>query len=176
MNSGRNRRRGIWLASLPLTSLCLLVTGCGANAKSPSVAVTDSSRSAIQPLLAYSACMRKNGVPSFPDPNGAGNLVLTPNTKINPASPQYERALVTCKNLGPAGASGEGMTPAQHAKALTALTRYVACMRAHAIPMADPFSGPNGGVGIVLPRSVDPSSEQYDQADAACKHLLPSTG
>ena len=52
------------------------------------------------------------------------------------------------------------MSPAQHANALAAITRYVRCMRKHGIPMADPFSGPNGGVGMVLPKSVDPNSQQ----------------
>jgi len=46
-------------------------------------------------------------------------------------------------------------------------------MREHAIPMADPFSGPNGGVGIAIPPSIDPNSQTYKQADAACKHLMP---
>jgi len=42
--------------------------------------------------------------------------------------------------------------------------------------MADPFSGPNGGVGIVLPRNVDPNSPLYKRADAACKHFIPAGG
>jgi len=65
------------------------------------------------------------------------------------------------------------MTPTQHAKALAALTRYVQCIRKHGIPMADPFSGPNGGVGIVLPHTVDPNSPLYKQANAAGKHFIP---
>lgn len=66
------------------------------------------------------------------------------------------------------------MTPAQHAAALAQLTKFTDCMRKHEIPMADPFSGPNGGVGITIPRSVDLSSQVYKQAEAACDHLLPS--
>jgi hypothetical protein len=120
--------------------------------------------------------MRRNGVPNFPDPNSRGNLVITASDDINPTSPQYERAQSACKKFSPESTSGVGMTPAQHAKALAALTRYVQCMRQHGISMADPFSGPNGGVGIVLPRSVDPNSEQYKQADAVCKRFPPYGG
>jgi len=176
-----------------LASLALIVAGCGGISKTPSVAriatstsastgvtstasPTTSTRSAIQRLIAYSVCMRGNGVPNFPDPNSKGNLIITPNDNINPTSPQYERAQNACKKLSPEGASRNGMPPAQHAQALAGLTRYVECMREHAIPMANPFSGPNGGVGIILPRSVDPNSEQYKRADAACKHFLPKGG
>jgi hypothetical protein len=120
--------------------------------------------------------MRRHGVAGFPDPDSSGNLVITPAENINPGSPDYRRASDACKKLSPLGAGVTGMTPSQRARALAAMTRYVECMRNHAIPMADPFSGPSGGVGISLPRGVDPSSNRYKQADAACKHLLPNGG
>ncbi|HWB23179.1 MAG TPA: hypothetical protein VG652_09855 [Gaiellaceae bacterium] len=167
--------RAVRYAVLGPVTAALLVAGCGGNAKSASSSPAPT-RSAVQRLVAYSICMRGNGVPSFPDPNSEGNLVIAPTDNIDPASPQYERAENACKKLNPNGAGGTGMTPAQHAQALAALTRYVECMRKHAIPMASPFSGPNGGVGISLPRTVDPSSEQYKGADAACKHVLPNGG
>jgi hypothetical protein len=193
MMSLRISGRGIGLALAGLASLAVIVEGCGGTSKTPSVAriatitsastgatstasATTSTRSATQRLIAYSACMRRNGAPTFPDPNSQGNLIITPADDINPSSPEYERARNACKKLSPEGAGGTGMTPAQHAEALAAMTRYVECMRKHSIPMADPFSGPNGGVGIILPRSVDPNSQQYRQADAACKHFLPNGG
>jgi hypothetical protein len=189
----RTPGREIALSLVALAAPSLLVAGCGGNAETSSVAriatgtsasagltstasVGISSRPPIQRLVAYSACIRANGVPGFPDPTSQGNLVITPNDNVNPTSPQYTRAQNACKKLSPEGAGGRGMTPAEHAKALAALTRYVECMRRHGIPMADPFSGPNGGVGIVLPRGVDPSSEPYKRADTACKHLLPIGG
>lgn len=173
-------RSGIGL--LLLTPVSLLVAGCGANPRTPSetrvvaTAPAGTPRPGISRLVAYSVCMRRHGVPNFPDPNSRGNLVITPNARINPASAVYERAQTACKKFGPEGAGSSGMSPAQHAQVLAALTRYVECMRRRAIPMADPFSGPNGGVGISLPRGVDPSSEQYKQADAACKHFIPNGG
>ncbi len=193
MSSPRTPGRGIGPALVGLAGLAVIVAGCGGASKSPSVArlatgsststgtasttsATSPSRSAIERLVAYSACMRRNGVPSFPDPDSEGNLVITPADHVDPTSPQDERARAACRKLSPESAGGAGMTPAQHARALAAMTRYVDCMRRHAVPMANPFSGPNGGVGIVLPRSVDPGSRQYRQADAACSHLLPEGG
>jgi hypothetical protein len=185
--------RGIGLTVLTLTASTLFFAGCGGNAKTSSVAslatgasvitgvtatasASTSARPPVQRLVAYSACMRAHGIRDFPDPSSQGNLVIAPNDNINPASPQYERAQKACRRLSPEGSGGNGMTPAEHAIALAALTRYVDCIRRHAIPMANPFSGPNGGVGIVLPRDVDPSSQQYKRADATCKHLLPRGG
>jgi hypothetical protein len=120
--------------------------------------------------------MRRNGLPGFPDPTTQGNLLITPSDNINPASPQYKHAKSACKRLNPENAGAAGMTPAQHAKALAVMTRFVECMRKHGIPMADPFSGPNGGVGIALPRNVDLNSQQYKQANAACEHFIPNGG
>jgi len=179
------RTPGVGLALLAVTGLTVLVAGCGGNAKTSSVArtatgtpasSTSASSSAIPRLVAYATCMRRNGVTSFPDPTSEGNLVINANARINPTSPQYERAQSACKKFSPEGAGGKGMTPAQHARALAALTRYVDCMRRHGIPMANPFSGPNGGVGIIVPRGVDPGSVLYERADAACKHFVPNGG
>ncbi|MFI0357845.1 hypothetical protein [Actinomadura sp. 9N407] len=53
-------------------------------------------------MLKYAQCMRKNGVPDFPDPQGG---VLDPGG-INPESPQYKAADQKCQSLRPAGAGG----------------------------------------------------------------------
>jgi hypothetical protein len=152
-------------------SLAGLAASCASGSKSPSVA--SSGASATGKLIAYSTCMRSHGVPGFPDPNSKGELLVTPSNNIDPSSPVFESAQKICARLR-AAAQGPGMTPAQHAAALARLTQFTDCMRRHQIPMADPFSGPNGGVGIAIPRSVDLSSQVYKQADAACEHLPPS--
>lgn len=153
----------------------LALVGCGRGSAVPTSSSGATAGPPIQRLVAYSTCMRRHGIASFPDPTSQGNLVVTPADHVDPASPQFRRAQAACKRYSPEGTGG-GMTPAEHAKALAAMTRYVKCMRRQGIPMADPFSGPGGGVGIVLPRSVDPSSGLYERADAACKHLLPGAG
>ena len=152
----------------------LTLVGCGGT--SPTASAPATTGLPLQRLVAYSACMRRNGIPSFPDPTTQGNLLITPSDDINPASPRYKRAQSACEKLSPESASGAVMTPAQHAKALASMTRYVQCMRKHGVPIANPFSGPNGGVGISLPRNVDLNSQQYKQADAACKHFIPNGG
>jgi hypothetical protein len=58
--------------------------------------------------LALSACMRRNGVPNFPDPrSGSGGAMvirIAPNSGIDPKSPQFQKAQRACQKL--AGAKG----------------------------------------------------------------------
>jgi hypothetical protein len=179
-------RLGVAIGLVPLA-----LVGCGGGSAAPPVASLGTTTARTQPastaasapattgpslprLVAYSSCMRRNGVPTFPDPTTRGNLLITPGDDIDPTSAQYRRAQRACAKLSPE--TGAGMTPAQHAKALATMTRYARCMRKHGIPVADPFSGPNGGVGIALPRNVDLGSQQYKQADAACRHFIPNGG
>jgi hypothetical protein len=161
------RGRGGLVAGV--TGLALLAGGCGGAANAP---LAGGAAATTGRLIAYSSCMRAHGVPSFPDPDSHGDLILGPGAGIDPSSPRYLAAEQACSKLR-AAAAGSGMTPAQHAQALARLTQYVSCMRKRGIPMADPFSGPNGGVGIAIPRGVDLSSQTYKQAEAVCGRLLP---
>jgi hypothetical protein len=52
--------------------------------------------------LKYAQCMRKNGVPTFPDPQGGA---LDPGD-VNPNSPQFKAADQKCQSLRPAGGGG----------------------------------------------------------------------
>src|SRR5471030_1321852 len=140
------------IAALALgLGLAGLTASCASGSKSPTVASTGAS--ATSKVIAYSRCMRSHGVPGFPDPNSHGNILITPSSDIDPSAPVYQSAQQACARFR-AAAQGPGMTPAQHAAALARLTQFTDCMRKHQIPMADPFSGPNGGVGIAVPRSV----------------------
>jgi hypothetical protein len=50
--------------------------------------------------LKYAVCMRSNGVPNFPDPNGQGMIDINSATgALNPSSPQFEKASTSCKSL-----------------------------------------------------------------------------
>jgi hypothetical protein len=56
-------------------------------------------------LLKFVKCMRKNGVPNFPDPSKGGQTVVT---GMDPSSPQFQSALQACQSLIPAGAIAGG--------------------------------------------------------------------
>ncbi len=53
-------------------------------------------------MLASARCMRKHGVPSFPDPNFSGNQINIGEGGVNPDSPAFKRAAAACGGLGAA--------------------------------------------------------------------------
>jgi len=153
------------LLALSPFAAALVAVGCGG--------ASNGTASPTAKLIAYSKCMRAHDVPKFPDPDRQGNLLIGPASGIDPNAPQYVAAERTCAKLLPSG-TANGMTPQQQAQAFAQLTRYAQCMREHGVPMANPFKGPNGGVGYSLPRNTDLGSAVYKQAAGVCRHLLPA--
>jgi hypothetical protein len=50
--------------------------------------------------LKYATCMRSNGVPNFPDPNGQGVIQIKNATgTLDASSPQFQKAVAACKTL-----------------------------------------------------------------------------
>jgi hypothetical protein len=58
-------------------------------------------------MLKFVACMRKNGVPDFPDPEG-GKMIFKGGDNVDPNSPQFQAAQKACQKLLPGGAPGGG--------------------------------------------------------------------
>jgi len=53
--------------------------------------------------LKYVTCMRKNGVPNFPDPTSDGRILLQPGKGLDPNSSTFKAAQETCRKLLPGG-------------------------------------------------------------------------
>jgi hypothetical protein len=49
----------------------------------------------------FAGCMRKNGVPSFPDPNGQGMFSPSSLGQLDPSSPLFQTAYKACLSLMP---------------------------------------------------------------------------
>jgi hypothetical protein len=186
----------------PLAALLLVAAACGGGGGSPGVASltgtnatsTDSAPSGSPPASAsgaprgggelamkvgadgakFAACMRKNGVPNFPDPNGQGVIQFGSKNGIDPNSPKFQAANQTCRKLLP---NGGQPSPQQIAKMKQAALAFSACMRAHGLKdFPDPsFSG--GGVQMRLgggPGSdLNPNSPAFQKAQQACASILP---
>jgi hypothetical protein len=175
--SGRRNRR--WGALLVVAALALTAAACSSGSKSPGVAsagssspTSTSSSSTRASLLAYSRCMRAQGITDFPDPDSRGNLSLDagPGSDLDPNNPRYRAAHNACKSLLP---------PQQAPPAGTkeANLRYARCMRAHGISdFPDP--NPDGTLRIEAKpgTDLDPNNPQYKAAHEACKHFLPGGG
>jgi hypothetical protein len=181
-------------------ALALVAAGCGGT-KSPSVADvgtnhtnTSSSSTASPPAggtssgsggnasmvmklangAKFAACMRKNGVPNFPDPSHDGSIQFGPGSGIDPNSPKFRAAQAKCEKEIP---HGPPPTAAQQQKMQQAALAFSKCMRAHGVTkFPDPqFSGGRTSLQIKgSPGSgLDPNSPTFKRAQQACQGRLP---
>jgi len=149
-------------------------TGSGRGAPRSGFAIQTGNP---QKALKLSECMRANGVPNFPDPNGQG---VIQGSGIDPNSAQFQKAQQTCaKDLG--GGAGT-RSPAQIAKAEAAALAFSKCMRSHGVPdFPDPQFSSGGGISIRITahagaggnNGLDPSSPIFQKAQQTCSSLLP---
>jgi hypothetical protein len=172
----RWRVRGAGLAAAGLIIVAALAAACGggpassgaAQGASGSPAASGSSaESTYRSDLAYAACIRRHGVPKFPDPKPNGGFQMT----VNPNDPQLQAAQRECGNLLPASqqqTTTGNFTPQQVAQLLT----YARCMRSHGIlNFPDPTSK---GLGAM--NGIDMNSPQFQSASQTCQHLMPAIG
>lgn len=122
----------------------------------------------------FAACMRKNGVPNFPDPGADGSISIDSSSGINPRSPKFQQASQTCRKLLP---NGGQPTPQEQAQIQQKMLAFAQCMRAHGIKdFPDPnFSGGHGSLQLKGGPGSDlnPTSPSFQRAQNACKGDLP---
>ena len=75
--------------------LVLSLDACGSTGVTGSGTTGDSNASS---QLALAECMRKHGVPNFPDPTfpAAGGIAESAGTSINRNSPAFQKAIAVC--------------------------------------------------------------------------------
>lgn len=141
------------LTLVAVVPLALIAAGCGGGHTSAGIASVASSTTAAtttapsqSSLLAFSQCMRTNGVASFPDPQHlvGGNVKLTIHGYGNP-SPRFEAALNACSHLLPSG--GSQQSDQQTRTRLADELSFARCMRSHG--MAN-FPDPNAREGLTV--------------------------
>lgn len=136
-----------------LLALALVVAGCGGG--SPGVASVASSTTTSQSSspsnsspaaaqgnkpLAYSHCMRSNGVPSYPDPSSNGNLAKGNAQAFGVSTSLYQVAERACQHLLPSGSASltqclmTGDCPQSVVQpALEEGLKFAQCMRSHGV-------------------------------------------
>ncbi|GLZ15391.1 hypothetical protein Acsp04_56260 [Actinomadura sp. NBRC 104425] len=159
---------------LPLAALSILLPGlaaCGgsdASSGGTGTAASGGGRSTAKAddrYLAYARCMRRNGVPDWPDPID-GTKFLMPRGKVNPETPEFKAAEKACESVRPPGwHSGGRQDPDAQAKML----KYAQCMRQNGLSQ---FPDPqNGRLDI---GDLDPESPQFKAAEQKCRSLRPA--
>jgi hypothetical protein len=165
-----------------IVGLSLLVSACGGHSSGANVAQISSTsstttstevtgKSKLEAMVAFSACMRKHGVATFPDPDASGGIAFPRDS-----SPQFKAADRTCQKLLPNG--GE-LTQQEQASNLRKMLAYAGCMREHGVPkFPDPFVAADGVPDfpdIGPSTGVNLSSPQVKAAQKACHTLLPGS-
>jgi hypothetical protein len=188
--TGRNRAHLCSILVAALGGLSMLLAACGGSPNatanrgpttsttygpaSPSTSAGSGANSPQQSALAFAACVRSHGVPSYPDSAvhaSSKGVVLSAPPGIDVNSPQFQSAMQACRSLLPQGPSS-GSNSSSYVQAVL---KYSLCMRSHGVTN---FPEPNsqglftGGAGI------NPNSPTFLAANEACQRYLPagSTG
>jgi len=103
-----------------------VAAGCGGS-RSTTPAASEQQHGA----LAFAQCMRSNGVPSYPDPNGSGDLVKETPQQLGVGSPVLQTAQRACNHLLPN--RGGGPTQAVLQESWSDFRSFARCMRRHGV-------------------------------------------
>jgi hypothetical protein len=159
-------------SGVAVAAFSLLAAGCGGGG-SPGVASVASSTTAATTttaqngLLAFSQCMRSNGMPNFPDPQRfvRGNVKLT----IHQLAPS-QAALSACNHLLPTnGGSGSQETAQQQRTQLADELSFARCMRSHGLSrFPDPTAQGGLSVEMVQAQGIDVHSPEVLRVMQSC--------
>lgn len=142
-------------------AVVLLVSACGAH---PSVSVQGSGP------LAFSQCMRANGVSNFPDPGSGGAIPKESVGQLGVTSVRFQSAQRACQHLLPNGGRPPNQSQLQQEKAQG--LSYARCVRAHGVPN---FPDPDSSGRIPDPATVgiNQGSPKFQAANQACGKYRP---
>ena len=188
-------RHPLILSSLPaVAALALLAAGCGGGGRSPGVASLASSTTAAASttengaasatqngatsspqshLVAYSQCMRSNGVANFPDPQALGGGSFKLHVQRDAISnPRFQAASSACKHLLPAVGqvgSGQEETAQQQRIRLADELSFARCIRRHGYArFPDPTAQGLLTVAMVQAQGIDVHSPAALKAVQEC--------
>jgi hypothetical protein len=120
--------------------------------------------------LAFSKCMRANGVPNFRDLNGSGMEIQANGSQllVNGApvsAPAFAAARQKCQPYLPGG--HVTASAAQTAQMSRQGLEFARCMRTHGVPTFPDPQVRDGGRTVYLP-GIDPRSPAFQTAAKAC--------
>jgi hypothetical protein len=159
-----------------VTLVALLAAGCGGgSSSSPGVAsVTSSTTTAAPPaaqngLVAFSRCMRSNGLPNFPDPQAftGGNAKLTVHGLGN--GPHVQAAMNACGHLLPTRGGAPPQTAQQERTQIADELSFARCMRSHGVAgFPDPTAQGQLSIAMVQAHGIDVHSPVVLQVVHTC--------
>lgn len=152
------RERRWWLAGIALLTTGLLA-GCGGSSGDGADASGGTGDTAVR----FAACMREHGVPDFPDP--VDGTITMSSAQADAATMQAASA--ACRRFAPQGDGGENPRMQEQ------LLAFSQCMRDNGVP---DFPDPEGPGRLLIPRTIDVQSPQFDEARQDCQGELRGSG
>jgi hypothetical protein len=155
-------------------AFALLAAGCGGGG-SPGVANVASSTTAATTTtqngaVAFSRCMRSNGVANFPDPPPIGARIAKPTMQqLGVSDSQFQAAVSACNHLLPNAGNEPQQTAQQKHTRLADELSFAKCMRNRGVSrFPDPTAQGDLSVEMVQAQGVNVHSPAVLQAVQAC--------
>ena len=134
-----------WFAAL-VVSVALLGAACSTDNSAEVASLADDTPTSTEgsaadtnPLLAFAACMRENGLDDFEDPIvGPDGTVEFPNKAESKSEDEFKAAFDVCGPLLEGTVLGAAKTDADTAETVDSLVGFARCMRAAGFDMPDP--------------------------------------
>lgn len=152
-------------AAAVTVGLALLVAGCGG---SPSASKTTTGQG--NTWVAFSSCMRSNGVSRYPDPVGNGAPPKKSLQQLGVSNSRFTSAESACRRLLPNG--GRPPSLAQQHQVTADALQFARCVRSHGVPN---FPDPDSTGRIPDPASVgiNQGSPKFQAANVSCAKWRP---
>ena len=162
-------------------SLVVLAAACGGSPSktdsggTSNAGASTNTRSVNSQPLAFSHCMRANGVPNFPDPNSSG-VWPKPQVEGAASSPQYPVAAKACGHLLPDGGPGVAPSQAVDQQIRNDMTKFAQCMRSQGVSnWPDPTLDQGRAVFDPQAAGINANSPQISAKVRECEHVFPAS-
>jgi hypothetical protein len=174
-----SRRWRLWGLVGLVVAASVALAACG-EPNTPNVAIEGSTTTTVAAAngtgstsssqsLAFSQCMRGNGVGNFPDPTNSGAIPKESPQELGVSDSRYRTAVNTCAHLLPNGGSSESQAQIAYVKALS--LSFAKCMRRHGVPLPDPDS--SGRIPDPATVGINQGSPKFEAANQACGKYRP---
>jgi hypothetical protein len=165
-------------ALIAAAGLALLPAVCsGSPSSTGSGGSANAGGSPSSQQLAFSRCMRSNGVMHFPDPSSNGQIPKKTPQQLGVSSSRYQAAQRACARLLPNG--GNGPTQAALQQSWSDMLSFARCMRSHGVRnWPDPTRyprHPDRPYFNLTAVGIDPNSPHIIPKIHKCLYLLHGT-
>jgi hypothetical protein len=164
----------IALSVVAAAAFALVAAGCRgggsprvANVASTTTAATTTTQNGV---VAFTRCMRSNGVAKFPDPPPIGSRIAKPTMQqLGVSDSQFQAAASACNHLLPNGGSEPQQTAQQKRTRLADELSFARCIRNHGVSrFPDPTAQGDLSVEMVRAQGIDLHSPAVLRAVQAC--------